>query len=223
MKHFVVLSLFLFSASVFPEKAEYSIFLLSQGKIEEASKIITRLYKENPSSAINQMTYARIITDGVEAKNIYTKVIQNSMSSDSLKAEALYQLGCFYYSQKEYILADSIFSEAKKKYTLHRILHMSALSSFNKKNYRKSQSVTVRTDNIKYTLQVGAFSTLLNAREMLLDMKKICKNVSIKKESVRGTVYHKVRVETFSTRDEARKYGEKYLRNRDIQFTVVVQ
>ena len=186
-----------------------------------------QLYKNNPSSPIIQMAFARITVDGVKARNIYAKVIQNRLSSDSLRAEALYQIGCFYYSRKEYGLADSMFSEAKKKYTIEKILHMSALSTFNRQNIKKTQSISGATNkyknNVKYTLQVGAFSTLLNAKKLFLAMEKIYNNVSIKKETVRGTVYHKVRIETFSTRDEARRYGEKYLREMDIKFTVVVQ
>jgi tetratricopeptide (TPR) repeat protein len=207
---------------VFPKTVEHSIVLLSQGKIKKASEIVTRLYRNNPSSPIIQIVYARIATDGVHAKNIYTKVIQNRLSSDSLRAEALFQLGCFYYSRKEYGLADSMFSEAGKKYTIDKIFHMSALSSFNRKNSKKFLSIS-NTDTIKYTLQVGAFSTLLNAKKMFIAMEKMYNNVSIKKETVRGAVYHKVRVETFSSKDEARNYGEKYLRNKNIQFTVVSQ
>ena len=77
------------------------------------------------------------------------------------------------------------------------------------------------TEKAAYTLQVGAFSSGENAKSLFRKMKKDFNHVSIKEEKIKGTIFHKVRVELFTDKEEALAYGEKNLKSRGINFRVV--
>ncbi len=72
-----------------------------------------------------------------------------------------------------------------------------------------------------YTLQVGAFGSTENARNLQKKMRQHFDHVTVKEEIVRGIKYLKVRVGSFSKEEEALAYGEKFLRGNDIAFRVV--
>lgn len=72
-----------------------------------------------------------------------------------------------------------------------------------------------------YTLQVGAFSSQENARNMMKKMKKDFKHVSIKDEMVNGKQFFKVRIGSFTKEEDARAYGEKELAGRGLTYRVV--
>ena len=85
----------------------------------------------------------------------------------------------------------------------------------------EDNTVSKVSEKAAYTLQVGAFSSEENAKSLFRKMEKDFKHVSIKKERIKGTVFHKVRVELFADKEEALAYGEKHLKGRGINFRVV--
>ena len=331
--------------SLSADDIDIGISLLSQGKYDEACEYINRAYNKNPSSSKERLAYARTISNGMEAKKMYRDITGSKTVPDSLRTEAYFQLGRFYYCKEDYDSAKSMFNKAQKSSASKKNNHMKALAAFNKGDYRTPETVwlagasdekkrdrgralyylgnmfyrqgkyeqayncyknaselmkerwtapafagaclssyytgdtlfsTILYDKIKkkypsllegellrqtfsrsskfvetdidsredfgavenevskkgdegpkpsrtgkYTLQVGAFSSEANAKNLFQKMKKDFEQVSIKKEKIKGKVFHKVRVELFTNKEEALAYGEKYLKSRGISFRVV--
>ncbi len=78
-----------------------------------------------------------------------------------------------------------------------------------------------KKSGVFYTLQVGAFGSSENARKLHKKMKKDFGHVTIKEETVKGNVFHKVRIGRFTQEEEALTYGENHLRGKEIAFRVV--
>ncbi len=331
--------------SLSADDIDIGISLFSQGKFDEACEYINRAYNKNPSSSKIQLAYARTVSNGMEAKELFRNITGSKTASDSLRSEAYFQLGRFYFCKEDYDSARSMFNKAQKLSASKRNSHMKALAAFNRGDYRTPETVwpakasdekkkergralyylgnmfyrqgkyeqayncykkasemedeawavpafagaclssyytgdtlfsTILYDRIKkdfpslleaeqlkqafsgsskfietdinsredfgavdskvskkgdavakvrekaaYTLQVGAFSSKENAKNLFRRMKKDFENVSIKKEKVKGKVFYKVRAEVFTNKEKALAYGEKHLKSRGIQFRVV--
>ncbi len=62
-----------------------------------------------------------------------------------------------------------------------------------------------------YALQVGAFSSEANAQALGKKLQKEFRDVEVIRETVNGTLFHKVRVGTFERKSTAEKFGKKRL------------
>ena len=70
-----ILSLLVFlSVSTYADDATIGLTLLSQGEFEEACQYINRAYKNNPNSPDAQYAYAKIINDGLSARDLYKSI-----------------------------------------------------------------------------------------------------------------------------------------------------
>ena len=93
--------------------------------------------------------------------------------------------------------------------------------SVDSKSSERKEDAAKKTEKAVYTLQVGAFGSEDNAKKLYRKMQKDFEDVTIKKEEIKGKVFHKVRVELFTKKEDALAYGEKHLKNRGISFRVV--
>ncbi len=341
--------LVLLSVSTFAGDLEDGLALLSEGKFDEASRYIRRAYKQNPSDPPTWFAYAQILTSGTDAGSMYDSLARSKSVPDSLKAEALYRLGCLHYCNEEYKNAETAFIKAEKLNATSTISHGKVMAIFNRGDNRKAESIwlemvskgddrqavkkaryylgnafyqqgnykeayncyntawefsdepwsvsaragaclaayhtgdTARSKEIyaelikenplllekdllealftksvsfseediedlggrddfgavsgepevsvvkpvenkhgaRYTLQVGAFSSVENARKLQKKMKKNFDHVTVVKEKIKGKEFHKVRIGRFTREDEALDYGNKHLKTRGYAFRVV--
>lgn len=345
MSEKVSLIISLLFLSLFADDIDSGISLFSRGEYNEACEYINKAYREKPTSPKAQLAYAKTVSDGMEAEKLYKRITENQSAADSLKSEACFQRGLFYYCKEEYERAMRMFSKAQKLSAGTRNKHMKALAACNKgdnhsaepvwfsmtsgknkkrrgralyylgnmfyrqgkyeqaynffksasemdgeawvvpsyagaclssyyagdtlfstilyskiKNkypslleeeqlkrtftgscgfvetdsdlhehiaasantiFEKGDAVSKASEKAAYTLQVGAFSSEENAKCLFRKMKKKFENVSIKKEKLKESFLHKVRVELFTDKEEARAYGEKHLKSRGLTFRVV--
>ena len=93
--------------------------------------------------------------------------------------------------------------------------------SVDSKTSERKQDAATNAEKAVYTLQVGAFGSEDNAKKLYRKMQKDFEDVTIKKEKIKGKVFHKVRVELFTKKEDALAYGERHLKSRGISFRAV--
>jgi len=145
MKQSILSLLVICSVSTYADDAAIGLSLLSQGKFEEACEYIHRAYKNNPNSPDVQYAYARIITDGLSARDLYKSIADNKAASDSLRSKALCRLGCYYFVKEEYDGARKAFVKAEKLVPADAVKHLKAMAIFNKGDNRASELLWLET------------------------------------------------------------------------------
>jgi tetratricopeptide (TPR) repeat protein len=78
---------------------------------------------------------------------------------------------------------------------------------------------TENTDT--YTLQVGSFTTMLNAKTLYNKLKSELPYTKIVEAVVKGVKYYRVRIGTFGSAAEAQQYADQEFRGRSISYKVV--
>jgi tetratricopeptide (TPR) repeat protein len=340
MRDSFILLLIALGISVIAGDAEIGLRLISEGEFGQACEHINKAYRKDPFSPVAQFAYARTVTNGKKAEELYTKVVNNKKASDSLKAESLYMLGCMQYCEANYESANDYFNKVRKIVRGEKSGHVKALTALLLKNFNTAETIwlervsenskelyylgntcfkqekygkaldyytkasemkdaswaastmagaclsalnlgnakqseelytriqkeypaslesemlkealhkgsTVTVTDIPsrddfasvdlgsgeekkepektigdplYTLQVGAFSSSENANTMAKKMEEDFDNVSIIKEKEHKKIFHKVRIGSFTTHDEALSFGEKELKTKGVAYRIV--
>lgn len=204
----IIILLYSVIISIYGDKPDSGFTLIASGKFEKACKYISIAYEKNPLHPLTQFAYARTMKNGEKAYSIYMKVVENSSADDSLKAEASYQIGCYFLCENISDSAYKMFSNAEKLYHSAR--------------YKNMMNITEPEKNdIYFTLQTGAFSQRKNAERMLENLKIYFDTVNIIREWTNGKNLYKVLAGRFNNKNNALAFGEKHLSVKNIDFRVI--
>ena len=202
---------------------------LDHGKAAEVKSALPDLiskYQNNPGVLYLQ---GRLATDGVEAVKFYQTVVDN-FPKNQWADDALYRIYQYYYAIGLYRTAELKLQQLRKEYPSSTYVTGKAESVPPvqdepplKLPTDKSESVTTehsaRPKEIgipqttpssgKYTLQVGAFSTVANAEKQKDFFENLGYEIEITNKVRSGKSLYLVWAGSFATPEEAHKFGKE--------------
>lgn len=98
--------------------------------------------------------------------------------------------------------------------------HSGASKKSDKKKKKRHKKADIKAAG-DYTLQVGAFGSVENATALQEKLEKKFDNVSVVPVTLSDQVFYRVRIGSFSSREEAETFGEESLEKEGIAFKSV--
>jgi cell division septation protein DedD len=206
------------------EEVRIAISKLENGKTAEVKKQLPELIYKYPNTAGVMYLQGRLSSDGIEAVKFYQGVVDNFPESEWAD-DALYRIYQYYYSLGLYRTADLKLQQLKKEYPNSEYLTKKTETKqpeVEEKplNLPKKEIVLPDTENIQmqekqnepktitstepYTVQVGAFSTIVNANKQKKFFDDLGYKVEITNKIRNGRNLYLVWVGSFKTIEEAR-------------------
>lgn len=189
----------------------------------ELPTLITN-YQNHPGVLFLQ---AVLSTDGMEAAKMYQSIVDNFPRSEWAD-DALYKLYQYYYSIGLYKTADQKLDQLKREYPFSayaadeppvRTRRPPAQAQEPPANVRRPG--TVEKYATRFTVQVGAFSTLQNAEELKTRFERegyVSNIFTIVRD---GKKLHKVWVGEFPTQEEAKRFSAELKNKFNLESMVV--
>jgi hypothetical protein len=178
MKHvlvaiFLVLAVPLLRAQGADAEVTKYLAMLQDGQIDQVKAEIPSLLSKYPNSPAVLYLQAQTTSEGAEAVRIYQSIVDNFPASD-WAPEALFKVYQFYYALGLYRTAEMKMTMLKKNYpSSKRVLGGGEVDTGKLPEDRPQPSVTgspVAADThasapVRFTLQVGAYTTQANAEK----------------------------------------------------------
>ncbi len=199
---------------------------------EELPSLLSR-YQNHPGVLYLQ---GMLTTDGPEAVKIFQSVVDNFPDSEWAD-DALYRVYQYYYSVGLYRTAEQKLNQLKRDYPQSRYAFgqqprfdlqdevaeeqfeppVEAAAPEPERQETREQPAA----QYPFALQVGAFSTYMNAMRQRDMLKDVDQPVEITTRMQGGQTLYLVWVGTFQTRDQAVNYGERLRQQFNIETMVV--
>jgi hypothetical protein len=207
---------FLFPAHyVFPQDVDISYYLkkIESGKKQEVLRSLPELKKQHPGSASVIYLDALLTEDGTEAVHKYLELSKKYPESNYAD-DALFRVYAYYYASGSYFAAREYLKRLKKKYPGSPYIKLAessiperdetgALPDIEKVSNNKQKVIK---ENLKYTIQAGAFTHSDNATKLHKDFLLAGYFSEIKEKTVAGTSFKVVYVGQFKTEKEAAEF-----------------
>lgn len=203
-----------------PDEVHEYIQLLEKGDIDSVQQMLPSLvakYQNDPGVLYLQ---ARITSNGIEAVKLYQSILTNFPSSEWAD-DALFRIYQYYYAMGLYKTAEQKLNQLKKNYPHSPYIAKKDTEQEVKKSPPPTLETKLPPKNGKYTLQVGAFSTLANAEKQKSMLLSFGQPIEIKSSVRNGRELYLVLVGTFATPEEAKNVGKALKARYDIQSMVV--
>ena len=221
------------AAQTADDEIKAQISKLEKGQGEEVKSILPDLvakYQNHPGILYLQ---GRVASDGVEAVKFYQSILDNFPKSEWAD-DALYRIYQYYYAMGLYRTAELKMQQLKKEYPASPYTSPGRVTATPKKEEAAvsipSKEVTIvdtlpapslkssgvmypkndqKESRGRYTLQVGAFSTVANAEKQKIFFEDLGYTVEITNKVRGGKSLYLVWVGSFTTQDEARGFGKE--------------
>lgn len=240
----IILSLSLNAQNVDREVVKY-ITMIESGEIEKVMDEVLQIIRENPNHPGTLYLQGRLSTDGIEALKFYQAVVDNFPKSEWAD-DALYKIYQYYYAVGLYKTADLKWKHLQKEYPnspylkspLSRDIKPVDEDTLKVKDITTSQpkekiveqpkinkssldTVAQVTPSIIYTLQVGAFSTLENAKKQEKFFVDLGYKVEVTNKIRAGKSLYLVWVGNFNSAEEASKVKDEIKQKYKIESITV--
>jgi tetratricopeptide (TPR) repeat protein len=209
----------------YADDADIGIALLMKGDLEKATLHLAAAYAFDSTRPDVSLAYASTVYDGQVAVTILNRVWADTSATLPQKGEAAAKLGDAAFASGNYALACGWYDSslglipgnaetAKKK---NRAAKTAGIDSGYGKIEQKVSSGPV------FMFQLGAFSSIENARKYAKDMEKHIDNITIAPVTSGANVLYRVRAGRFQSETEAREYAKTNLESRGISFRIVTE
>ncbi len=199
--------------------------MIEQGQAEivktELPALMTR-YQNHPGILYLQ---AVLTTDGTEATKIYQTIVDNFPQSEWAD-DALYKLYQYYYSIGLYKTGDQKLQQLRRDYPYSPYANDQATPTElpppqPEPPAQLKPAGTVEKFQTKFTVQVGAFSTLQNAEELKGRFERENYSSNIFTIVRNGKKLHKVWVGEFQSQEEAKRFSAEIQKKFNLDCIVV--
>lgn len=239
----LIVSFQLFSQNVDQEVSRY-ITMIESGEVEKVMDEADKLVKQNPNHPGVLYLQGRLSTDGIEALKFYQAVVDNFPKSEWAD-DALYKIYQYYYAVGLYRTADLKWKHLKKEYPnspylkspLSKDIKPVEEDTINVRDISITQpaikvekpktteftadTLGQTTQSIVYTLQVGAFSTLENAKKQEKYFVDLGYQVEVTNKIRAGKSLYLVWVGNYSSAEEAAKFKEDFKQKYKVESIIV--
>ncbi len=246
MKKYIITVSYIFLTQVFSlagfpqnidEKVTKIIKMIDRGDIENAQTESSSLVVTFPNEAGILYLQGRLASDGVDAVKFYQTILDNFPKSQWAD-DALYHSYQYYYALGLYRTADLKLNQLKKEYPSSPYLTMQVpeeLKSIKEEEtpvnippvITEEKTISTPSMNLPkqeqtYTIQSGAFSTLINAEKQKHFFEDLGYQVEITNKVRSGKSLYLVWVGNFRTAEEAVKSGYEIKLKYNVE-TITVQ
>jgi len=215
IKNFIFFSALLI---FFTEKSfsqEYNIVPLlkkvEEGKSGEVKEELQPLIKRNPGDPSLLFLSALLTEDGTKANDKYLKIVKTFPKSKYADA-ALFRIYSYYTAigneNEATIYRNKLKTEYPNSNYLSSLEKVSVSNSEEKENEVTTTTVT-KSGNYKFTIQVGAFSSVKNAESLKTELEDSGYEVEMIEKNVAGTVFNVLYLGKFEDKKSAEKILEK--------------
>lgn len=223
--YFVLILLFSLNWS-YSQSADFNKIIreVEEGETEKAQLLLNSLEKDKTNLPDVKYLKAILTQDGELAAKIYKEVVYSAEDSE-WKDDALFKLYQYYYSRGEFNESDkyarmlqesfpeSEYVERISKRTLKKQTKDLAESEelTNVILSKDEQKKTLPKNNLKFFVQVGVFSSKLNAEKFATQFKDY--KIHIVNKSIQGKTMFAVWLGEFENEEECRK-AINYINNK---------
>lgn len=239
----------IFAQDADADVAKY-VALLDQGKADQVKSDLPSLVAKHQTHPGVLYLQGRLAADGVEAMKLYQSIIDNFPKSQWAD-DALYFTYQYYFSLGLYRTADLKLQQLKKEYPSSPYATGKATTKTLPKDEPQPRVVGTtpaeppRTTPVQpvtpptstrndapqpspdqsgaYAIQVGAFSTMANAEKLKTYFEDLGYQVETQNKVRGGRSLFLVWVGSFSSADDARRFGEEIKRKHNVESIVVTR
>lgn len=216
---------FIFFASLlffFTEKSfsqEYNIVPLlkkvEEGKSNEVKEELLPLMKRNPEDPSLLFLSALLTEDGEKANEKYLKIAETFPKSKYADA-VLFRIYSYYTAIGDEKEAAIYLKKLKSEYPKSNyISSVEKISMVDVEETPAKDVVSLKNENYRFTIQVGAFSNTKNAEALKSDLEESGYEIEMKEKNVAGTVFNVLYLGKFEDKKSAEQLLDKI--NLDFQ------
>jgi hypothetical protein len=204
------------------------LYMVEHGQTEKVRDLLPGLVEQYPNDPGVLYLQAILNTDGSAAVKMYQSIVDNYPKSEWAD-DALFKVYQFYYSLGLYRTAELKLAQLKKEYPSSRYLSQSAEVETEQLPEEETPLSPVETPvqsqegEGQFTLQVGAFSTQVNAEKQKLFFEDLNMPVEVINRVKDGRSLYIVLVGRFKTADDARAQGTEIKKNYNMESMVVTR
>lgn len=234
---FLLFFIIILNKNLFPQEIDIVPYLkkIEEGKIEEVRKDFASLNKSN-SQNVNSRGIAKedpsllfleavLTEDGDEANKKYSQIVNKYPHSKYADA-ALYRMYSYNYAIGSYQTAQKNLAQLQKDYSNSPYLKSIQINPSANNDEMKiiPEKTEIKSTNDKkylYTIQVGAFINLSNAKELMSDLISDGYEAKLQEKIVGGSIFNIVYLGNFFSEEEAEKLLPELKTKYEIQCRVV--
>jgi tetratricopeptide (TPR) repeat protein len=244
MKHVAVAGMILAASAGFAQEAgpDISRYLaqIEAGQVDQVRAEVPALLAQYPNTPAVLYLHAATTPDGAEAVRIYQSIFDNFPKSEWAD-DALYRVYQFYHAIGLYRTAEIKLNQLRQMYPKSKYVTQDVAADTRNlpeesmpahieppKNepeplgvptYKEEPTVVV----FPYTLQVGAYTTQVNAEKQKLFFEDLGLPVEVINKVKNGRSLYLVLVGNFRTYDEAKAKGAEFKKRYNIDNLVVTR
>ncbi len=212
-KNFIFFATLLF---FFTEKSfsqEYNIVPLlkkvEEGKSGEVKEELQPLLKRNPGDPSLLFLSALLTEDGVQANEKYLKIV-NVFPKSKYADAALFRIYNYYTAIGEEKEAAVYLKKLKTEYPKSNYLPSPEKVAVENSEETIVQRITPqKSENYRFTIQVGAFSNVKNAEALKAELEDSGYEIDLKEKNVAGTIFNVLYLGKFEDKKSAEKILDK--------------
>jgi tetratricopeptide (TPR) repeat protein len=209
--------------------------LLQEGNINGAARYFTSAYNSDSMSADAVMAYASILTDGDLACALYLRVAHNDTAPAAERGESAKRLGDAAYCRGNYKEAYEWYDKSiqiNPDSSCLPLLERTTLAIGKSSAGKAGGTTTLGHSSLpaagassegkkRYVLQVGAFSSVENARKLYTRLKPQFSDITISAASQGDRTIHRVRIGSFPDQGSAEAFGEQQVKTKGLAYSIV--
>jgi len=213
-----------------PDIAKY-MTLINAGNADEVKREVPMLLSQYPNNPGVLYLQGLVTTEGAEAVRIYQSVVDNFPRSEWAD-DALYRVYQYYYTLGLYRTAELKLDQLRREYSDSKYLQAGTETGVKalqeEKRVDSAATATDRTTkNIEtpqqFTLQVGAYTTQVNAEKQKLFFEDLGYAVEVISKVKENRSLFLVLVGTYANAEEAKVKAQDFKQRYNIESLVVAK
>ncbi len=211
---------------------EQYVAMIESGQTDPVKAELPTLLAKYPGNAGLLYVKALLTTEGAEAVRIYQSIVDNSPKSEWAD-DALYKIHQFYQAIGLYRTADLKLNQLKKEYPTSKYVIAAGAEEANDlpKEDEPAQTAPIGKDQPKpavqvqgqFSLQVGAYTTTVNAEKQKLFFEDLGYPVEVINKVKEGRSLYTVNIGNFETYDQAKAKSTEIRKKYNIDSFVVTR
>jgi tetratricopeptide (TPR) repeat protein len=204
---------------------EHYLTLVNSGRVEEVRREIPSLMTQYPNNAGVLYLQGLVSTDGAEAVRIYQSIVDNFPRTEWAD-DALYRVYQYYYALGLYRTAELKLEQLKKEYPDSKYVRggtTSPVKTLTEEQRTDSTGSAVPEAAQQFTLQVGAYTTQVNAEKQKLFFEDLGYAVEVVSKLKDNRSLFLVLVGTFPSSEAARSKADEFKQKYNIGSLVVTK
>ena len=195
---YIILFLLIIKVSAYSQSIDIANALkeIEKGNIVKAESMLIKLKQNSPDNPSTLFLDAILTKNGEDALNKYF-FLYNKFPDYEHSDEILYRIYLYYYSLGLYKTAENYLTELKKKFPASNLVKTKIQEKFEENS--KGEII----DTIKYTIQVGAFLILDNAKKLSSMLSGKGYFTEITNKEIGGSLLNIVNCGKFLSEEEA--------------------